>query len=423
MVAAGVALSLLASAAVVHACGIEWRVPVTHFDGVDEKGHVCYSKMIGSVECGEGLELPLIITFRSDRESSSPYLGKGWILALLDSSFVQTGENSFFMVQPDGWTRPFYRGKVQDTVLNGGPDWKAEINGDTITAWTGCGWKLIYSKGRLTGIVTPKSRQIEFVWSRGKVTELREGGLTKLSVDYDEATGQTRVLSFNGKRVEIGWGERPRVQTIAGQNVVAGMEQSLHRIALTNSAPDLFEFAVDSQVRPTLKISGSVEQMFTWDPSSKRITKDNEWTYDIQDRQGLKDHAFIERKNSQNQRESWALDAEKGLEITEAISGERTLVRRFASGILAGLMRSREVYRGDVLVSSERCQYDQNAEPLRVVRDGLVINYEKGKLLNVMRNGKPVWEVSYDAKGGVKQVQRFPDNDSSKENISQAPTN
>ena len=92
-----------------------------HFDGVDGKGHVCYSHQIAELDLGSDLKLPLIINFRSDRESSSTCFGKGWVLPLLESNIVQTAEDVFLMTQPDGWVRHFYRRNHGDTVLDGGP--------------------------------------------------------------------------------------------------------------------------------------------------------------------------------------------------------------------------------------------------------------------------------------------------------------
>ena len=35
------------------------------------------------------------------------------------------------------------------------------------------------------------------------------------------------------------------------------------------------------------------------------------------------------------------------------------------------------------------------------------INYKKGKVASVLRDGKPVWEITYDAAGAVRGVKDF----------------
>ena len=114
------------------ACGLDWSPPTNHFDGVDEQGYVEYWEKVADVDFGDGLKLPMEIGFRSHYENGapSPYLGAGWVIPLLEANFVQTGENSFEMLQPDGWTNLFLR--KDTTTLNGSAGWMAQINGDTI---------------------------------------------------------------------------------------------------------------------------------------------------------------------------------------------------------------------------------------------------------------------------------------------------
>src|SRR5579862_4047607 len=111
-----------------------------HFDGVNSQGYVAYWEKVGDLDLGDDLKLPMFIGFRSNKENGepSPYLGQGWILPLLESNFVQTGENTFLMMQPDGWNNYFLRDNPNDTVLRGSSGWRAEITNDTITAWAPC---------------------------------------------------------------------------------------------------------------------------------------------------------------------------------------------------------------------------------------------------------------------------------------------
>jgi hypothetical protein len=193
-------LAWVALAASAFGCGLDWNLPTNHFDGVNEQGYVAYWEKVGDVDFGDDLKLPLVIGFRSNKENGapSPYLGAGWILPLLESNFVQTGENSFVMMQPDGWNNLFLR--RDDTTLNGSAGWMAEIKGNTITAWAKCGWKLEFFKGHIVSMTTPKNRKFEFVYSGSVVTAVRENGVAKLTAEQ-ESTGKVKALLFNGKRI------------------------------------------------------------------------------------------------------------------------------------------------------------------------------------------------------------------------------
>src|SRR5689334_19404920 len=115
-------------------CGLKWRLPKDHFNGVNESGSVSYWEQVGELDLSDGLKIPLVIGFESSRESVSPYLGHGWILALLDSNIVQTDENNFKMTLPDGYTLSFARERQAPSLLSGQAGWKAEIKNQTITA-------------------------------------------------------------------------------------------------------------------------------------------------------------------------------------------------------------------------------------------------------------------------------------------------
>jgi hypothetical protein len=225
-------LAFLATEGPGRACGLDWTLPANHFDGVNEWGYVSYWEKVGDLDLGDGLILPLTINFCTSRDGwSSPYLGQGWILPLLDSNFVQVDERTFRMVEPDGRIRMFWRGNSNDTILGSAGGWKAEINGDQINAYASCGWKVSYLKGHIVGLSTPKNQQLDFAYSGNTVVAIREKGATRLSIERDVASGRVNALVFSGKRIEIALDEKPRVQNIAGQNVVAGMAESLKSIA------------------------------------------------------------------------------------------------------------------------------------------------------------------------------------------------
>ncbi len=378
------------------ACGLDWSPPTNHFDGVDEQGYVEYWEKVADVDFGDGLKLPMEIGFRSHYENGapSPYLGAGWVIPLLEANFVQTGENSFEMLQPDGWTNLFLR--KDTTTLNGSAGWMAQINGDTITAWARCGWKIQFYKGHIVSMTTPKNRTFEFVYSGDMVTAIRENGATRLGVEQDTHE-KVMALVFDNRRLEITKDQKPRVQKIAGQNLLAGMDESLKSISPSVGPDKTFEFAVSDKIQPTLKITSDTvkDRLFTWDPSTKKIVN------------GPSANAAIRRANGIKQSEYWFHDDLKGCETTETIDGSQTIRKWFVGGAPSGMFRSSETYLNGSLIGFEKCSYDYDGTLLRVTRKNSVINYSHGKPITVFRDGKLVWQVNYDKNGLVTYLNHY----------------
>jgi hypothetical protein len=395
-------------------CGLDWTLPDNHFDGVNEMGYVSHWEKIGEVDCGDGVTMPIHVNFNSSRESVSPYLGKGWTLALLESRIVQTKENEFKLTQPEGRFRYFWRNKAQGAILEGQGGWKAEIRGDTITAWAECGWKLIYLKGRLSAIVNPHNRRFDFVAMPGGMTHIREGGATKLAVEYDESNGATRALLFNGRRLDVTHAQRPRIETRGGLHVVAGFDPSLGMISEAGGARSRnFEFSVNEKMEPKLTMSGGgmANKVVTWDPSTKFIRSDTGWVYQITRGASPLTNAAISRTNAEGKGEFWHYDATSGTDTTMSLDGVKRVAKAFVAGKLAGKIRtlteSSPAEPGPVTVY--QAGYDEVG---RVIREGFVdreIRYEygatgkiAGKTIKYVSGGTYV--LGYSANGRLVSI-------------------
>jgi hypothetical protein len=344
-------------------CGVDWSVPVTHFPGVDEKGVVCFSKQVGQVDLGDGLKLPLIVNFRSDRERVSPFLGKGWILTLLESNIVQKNENDFLMTLPDGWVRKLSRAKPADDILDGGGFWKAELSGSRIVAWAQCGWKLSYENGRLKSIVTPKNRQLDIKYDSGGAVELVENGKTWLSVTPDE---HGTAVSYGDKRIGFTNTDRPKVQAVGAVNVVAGIDKTLGEI-VGEQGKTVIEYQVDDKIRPTMSI-GAVDGVlhnFTWNPATAQVISDGPWKYKSDAMENGSDYAPIGRSNQAGQSEFWYYDINRGLETVQDLSGKRRITSWFVGGILHGKTRKVEEVVNGVTTVIARRQYDEKGVLIR----------------------------------------------------------
>jgi hypothetical protein len=392
-------LGLLASAVWVlladwaPACGIAWQKPTNHFDGVNERGFLSYWDQVTDLDLGSGFKVPLIVNFRSNRDAVSPYGGYGWLVPLLESSVVQLEENRFMLVQPDGWNRYFGRRSSADTTLLGDGGWAAELKGNIFTAWANCGWKLVFANGKISSMVSPDNRRFDWVRSGDRVTEIREGGTTRLSVKWNEAN-EMAAIEANGQQISFGRGDKPRLQNTAGQNVVAAIDRTLTQISIpATGASKTYEFGVDEKLNPTFKAG---ERLLAWNPATRLALSDSGWTYQITpDPDG--GYAAINRKNAKGQSEFWHDNRNKGVTIVQGLDGVRKITTSFVNGKLAGKIRKVEqvrngntslVYQNSfdasgnlIRISSGEAslydvQYDEQKRPSVVRYEGRTLKYD-----------------------------------------------
>lgn len=381
------ALLCIGGGALSLGCGLSWTIPEDHFPGVNGRGFVSYFEKVGEVDFGDGLALPLIINFNSGNELVSPYFGKSFTLFLLESNIVQTAENTFLATFPDGSLNLFIRNRPEETILYGSDGWKGEIKGDMINVYAPCGWKLAFSRGRILSIVTDKDRKFDYVYSGNAVTAIRENGKDKLTVEADQGTGEVKALLFNNMRMEVVLDQKPKVQVIAGQRVVAGIDRALKYLNPTDGSSKAFEFAVNGQMQPTLKVVSktNTDRIFVWDAATRLIVSDGDWVYNITTPNGVLATAAIKRENGQKQSEYWFDDEAKGLEITQGINGIKQIKTWFVSGVAAGALRKIEVIRPTGLTDvTYRASYDEGGGLLDGEHPFYSLIYKDNKLVNVV---------------------------------------
>ncbi len=396
------------------ACGIDEGLPQQPFDGVNKLGKLSYWRHLDDIDFGQGLTLPLNINFRSDRKKSSPYLGAGWLLPLLQMTLVQRDEDHFLMRQPNGSVTLFKRMKNnQDkTLLRGNGAWMAQITGqETISAWAKCGWKLNFTNGKITTMLTPQNREISFDYKNNMVSSVQIDGAPVLTVDFDPQSGGANGLSFNGKSIKFEKDQKPSIQHIGGQNLVGAVDQSLHKITFPDGTSESYDFAVDSKMEPTLTISGLTNRSFIWDPRTKTVLKDGNWIYNITPggKHNAAGNAQIERTNALGQSEYWFKDKTNGEKITEDIDGTLTKATWFTSGSLKNKDKEVDQIKDGKTITSDRYVYDENGRVIREVdQDGGVKQYlynKDGKLDSITIGQEIVWHEERDQSGRlIKQI-------------------
>lgn len=396
-------------------CG-DFRKPETHFEGVNEYGFVSYWDQIGELSLGDGYKIPLIIGFRSDWESlaPSPYLGSGWQLPFLDSHFVQRSDNSFDMLALDGYTVPFGRDSKNPNILHGARDWKAELKGDQISVWAPCGWKLLFTKGRISAITTPTNKVIEIVRDQsGKADAVVAGTKILLKVKND-ARNNVIGLVVGENQIDIQPTEKPIISRLGNQNLLSGKGTAVGSIVLPSGATKTFDYTPDSKIQPTLAITKSSQKtrVLTWNPSDRYIISDNDWQYRIAPPLQPGYNVGIERVNANNQKESWFYDQAKGEEITVSLDGTKKTRSWFLSGMANGRIRQEivEPLKGDRI--QKKYSYDQTGELLRTyLNDNIqsqwqVVREDNGAQLRIEKDAKNslISVTKYDSFGRIRNI-------------------
>lgn len=401
------------SVGIIHACGIDWSEPKSYFDGVDYQGHVHVIDKLSELELGSGESLPIYIIFNS-ANSVSPY-GGAFEIPLLESKIVQVDDSIFSLRSPSGWRLLFRRSKDR-MILDGNVGWKAEISGDKITAWSECGSKMVFNKGRLVRLES-KNIKLDYVYSGDRVSEIREGNKSLLKVNVDARSGIVRGLSMGLDRsISFEWGKKPRVDFIGGQKIIGAVETSLSKIILANGAVRSYEYGVTPQMDPTIKIiDGKIDKLAIWNPVSKHIIAFDKWKYSIKPGINLNENAQIDRVDDKEQRESWFYDAGSMEETILRIDGTTIVKSWFSSGPLSNAPRKivKKLKDGSVQIISQMI-YDEKGRLIRSIKtqpDGSTSEIYKntydnnGRLLTREENGGKL-TVVYDNSGNVQAIQK-----------------
>lgn len=384
-------------------CGIDWIKPPQHFESVSPQGYFDLWEDIGELDLGEGLKFPLLIEFESNRNSSSPILGKGWFFPLLESYVIQENENAFKVYNPNGWFRYFWRDKNNPNILNGQGGWKAEVGNNTFTAWADCGWKLVFTKGRLTLLGTDKGRSLIFSYGANDSFEkIREGNSTLLEVSRNLSTGEIDGLILPSKaKIKIERSGAPEVQIINGQKLLGGTNPSLSRLTLPSSGVKTYEFGLTEALDPKIILDGV--RTIVWDANDKRVKQDGIWKYQIvSDEKDRMASSVLNRTNSLGQKESWR--EESGKKIIGRIDNTVLVTTYFVSGILNGKIRKIvEISPTGKEKILESNIYSESGLLVRQeIEGGFTRNFNiKGKPENLMKDNKEIVQYLYDSEGAL----------------------
>lgn len=383
-------------------CGISWDEPNSHYANVDFQGHVHIVQKIGELNIGGGHQpLPIYTIFNSSY-GSSPYAG-ALELPILESKIIQLDENTFVIRSPSGWMLPFIRTK-DPNVLDGPGGMKAEISGDTITAWSSCGDKLLFRRGKIAELEMDGIK-LFYEYAGNIVSEIKTAkGETLLKTQVDAKTQRLHALSLGLQSIRFQWGSRPIVQEIGEQRIIGRTEPTVGQILLVDGISRSFEFGVDAALFPTCKADGG--PLFAWNPSSFLIEREGNWSYQIKKGYGRLQHAAIKRTNRAGLTESWHNESPAGRETIETSDGTRIVKTSFIGGRLDGKLRSIQTERKGTPPLIEHFSYDESGRLIRKSLNGntiLAYQFAGEKIMHIAMNGAKN-DFSYSEDKTLKRI-------------------
>jgi hypothetical protein len=402
--AALIALATFLAAPGARGCGLDWTLPLAHFEGVEEHGYVAYWEKIGAIDLGNNVVIPVHIGFSSHREASSAVLGKGWIVALLESHVEPVDENSMSVVMPDGWTFLFLRnGNTQTWRGNAG--WAGETNDTLFTIAAPCGWRIKFDGGKIEEI-DGSAGAFTYRYDGGVPTEIDHDGRPVLQVERDPVTGAPATLQMGDEKIAVALAARPRVINVAGQNLINGFDPSLASLQWADGHSEQFQFGTDKDLNPTLTISGTgaLPRLLTWDAATRQIKSDGAWTYRLEPKGN---HLRLTRFLADNTTESYEADDATGMTAEKKADGAEIVTYRFAGGPLAGFVRRIEqVNEKGALVPLYAASYYPSGALLREVfqPDHVKFYSETRQLLKETIGDRVIYERDLDDRGRVVHI-------------------
>lgn len=398
-------------ARVALSCGLNWSEPSCKIPGCNEQGYVLIAEKLAELNIPDEKEpIPIWATFDSSRQTVSPYAGMGWRIPLLECSLVQLSENEFQLNEPGGWRHLFRRTGKDSNILDGGGSWKGQLSTDHATLWADCGWRIDLHKGKIVQLKTAHGQTLNYNYTNGRIASITCGMKTLVAVDPDEGQDHTLGIAIDGKRYSLARADQPRVQRVAGVNVIGGNDLSFNQFTGPERQTRTFRYSVDDQTRPLLTITDASNQdtIVSWDPETRRITRYGEWKYDIKPDDALLANAAIGRTSTNGQSEFWHYSQTTASETYQGVDGIKTVTSQFITGKLAGLKRKTERYVGKDCVYSLKYFYNEQGELIREneTEDGhsLVRHFsydDKKRLLSVSENGTKTFSDTFDEQGRV----------------------
>ena len=360
------------------------------FKNLNTYGNVVYMHQVLEIPTGPDRSINLHVRFNSGSGHRSPYLGYGWKLPFLESSFIQLKDHLYLANMPDGSQRLFVRDKKNPNTLWGRNGWRGDIRNKEVTIKSETRDVLIYRNGQLIRMKNAYDN-LFFYYDENKVKRITNNGYEIMSV---QTSDQRTILSGkNGLRVILERGKRP--VSVNGR-LYTGVS-CLSKIIFSPEFVVPFKYSYDNNDNITLSIK---DQEFSWNAKSGLATQIGKWKYQIQPANSKNNNAEITRVNENGRKEYWHRDDSSGKEITE-FYGVRREITTFISGKLKGKKRKIEEIRNEEKINFFEFTYDEKGREIRIrskTGNTIKVYSANGKLAAVIHNNKIIRQYTSDAR-------------------------
>jgi hypothetical protein len=324
-------------------CGFSWDVGSGVFPGITSDGFVQLWVEGGKLKVAPNVTVPLWLCFES-KFTGPGVIGSGWKVPLIDSTIVQTDENTFRLILPDRQTVSLRRESRTPNVLDGG-SWKGTISGSNITVQTACGWKITYTAGKISSFDGSSGEHLSFLYEQGQCSAIRANGGNILHIERASAKDDTQIaLVFDGapEKTLLTLEPRALLASVKGQFLITGMAQAVTAINTAQGEKYRCEYKPDLGGREEMTyVEGEGEpRRFTWSAPSGRVQWADGFRYQVDVGLLAKSGFGIERTaegGKISELNSW--DPETGVRKLRDSSGNLTTSYLFMSGAMKGQVR------------------------------------------------------------------------------------
>ena len=313
------------------------------FEGTGIRGDALYVRELGRVG-----KLPLQAYWSSARLKSSPLLGFGWCIPLLESKFVKADERRWAFHQPDGYVRIFIKAsddkenaenaKENALTLTGGSVWSAKIQNENITvvaspADGGVLSRFVFQRGRLIRM-TCEEGDYEIKYLNHKLDQVVSRGKTLLKIIRKPRPVNQVIFQFGDDRRVVAELRETEVFTemVQDASTTPDTVQKLSLSSLKGVGGKTLNFAYGTNPGEVVFAAGN--DRLIWDAYTRCLKSCGGWNYNISKDAGGEEPSF-ERSLPDGRSEFYHYNRSSGLRRRRFADGSSYECQLSTSGLFA----------------------------------------------------------------------------------------
>ena len=417
-------LSLLLSASVFISARADIHVSAgfyggsRHIESVDEHGHALELYRLGEFDLADK-RIPLYAYWSSEDDVAKYHLGYGWHVPWFECRMIPIDESTYELRSMFGERLRFRRDPKNTKLYRHGKNVCATVSKDVVKVYLrsapSSSPDLVFVGGRLDQFAYA-SKTFKVVYDGGYFSKMTCGGRTILAVERNKKEKGGLLIHFNGRndgsacvligRAPVCVGVKNGMPVVLERNTLVSMQTS-------NGAHYAFSYGLkDGAARMH---DGFKEN--TWDPATRNILTNGDWTYDVSDHDPDSGIWHLRRRSVGGEENEYSYDARTGMQV-KVYQGVKEIVRLFTSGKLRGMKRWYETHVPGSYAERTECTYDENKRLIYFKHINLLDNTysenwmnSNGQLEKVRCNGddKTTQKFVY-ASDGSRTVVREMDN-------------